>query len=195
MPDCAPVILDLVANDADPKWVNPRRKWCVKRDCGANAAEQLVGLAAKRTKLGVGDAQNVKTFVADEWTLEYDLAFAGLAEEVYIAAMLAANDDPLNDTKKTRAAVEVHAHATYEVLVAAAAGSRDVLCSHVYEMFSSKRASKAIAAQYLAELLTEKMTKGEIDDTWLPARLPSYLKSAIDFATTPIPPFAAGAPA
>lgn len=195
MPDCAPVILDLVVDDADPKWASPRRKWSVKKEFGANAAEQLVRLAAKRTKLSVGDAQNVKTFVADEWTLEYDLAFAGLAEEVYIAAVLAANDDPLNDAKKTRAAVEVDAKAGYTALVAIAAGSRDVLCSHVYEMFSSKRASKAIAAQYLAELLTEKKTKGEIDDAWLSAHLPSYLKNAISFATTPISPVAAEAPA
>ncbi len=195
MPDCAPVILDLVVDDADPKWASPRRKWSVKKEFGANAAEQLVRLAAKRTKLSVGDAQNVKTFVADEWTLEYDLAFAGLAEEVYIAAVLAANDDPLNDAKKTRAAVEVDAKAGYTALVAMAAGSRDVLCSHVYEMFSSKRASKAIAAQYLAELLTEKKTKGEIDDAWLSAHLPSYLKNAIFFATTPISPVAAEAPA
>lgn len=198
MPDCAPVILELVANDADPKWTSPRRKWRVKREFGANAAEQLSGLAKKRTLLGVGDAQNVKTFVADEWTLEYDLAFAGLAEEVYIAAVLAANDDPLNDAKKKRSAVEVDAKTAYEALVVMAAGSRDVLCSHIYEMFSSKRASKAIAAQYLAELLTEKKTKGEINDAWLAAHLPSYLKNAITFATTPPPlaatPVAAGAP-
>lgn len=51
-------------------------------------------MAAKRTKLCAGDAQNVKTFVADEWTLEYDLEFAGRTEVVLIAAMLAANDDP-----------------------------------------------------------------------------------------------------
>ncbi len=193
MPDCAPVILDLVADDADPKWVSPRRKWRVKKEFGANAAEQRVGLAARRTKLAVGDAQNVKTFVADEWTLEYDLAFAGLTEEVYIAAILAANDDPLNDAKKTRAAVEFDAKAAYATLEAAAAGQRDVLCSHVYEMFSSKRASKAITAQYLAELLTEKKTKGEIDDVWLAARLPSYVKNAIAFATTPTPPTAVAA--
>jgi putative ATP-dependent endonuclease of OLD family len=190
MPDCAPVILDLVANDADPKWASPRRRWRVKREFGANTAEQLTGLAEKRIKLSVGDAQNVKTFVADEWTLEYDLAFAGLAEEVYIAAVLAANDDPLNDAKKIRSAVEVDAKAAYEALVVVAAGSRDVLCSHIYEMFSSKRASKAIAAQYLAELLTEKKTKGEINDAWLAAHLPSYLKNAITFATTPTPPAA-----
>ena len=184
MPDCAPAILDLVASDADPKWASPRRKWRVKKEFGATDAEQLAGLAAKRAKLCVGDAQNVKTFVADEWTLEYDLAFAGLSEEVYLAAVLAANDDPLNDAKKTRAAVEVDAKAAYGTLVALAAGRRDLLCSHVYEMFSSKRASKAIAAQYLAELLTERKTKGDIDAAWLAAHLPSYIKDAVTFATT-----------
>lgn len=187
MPDCAPAILDLVASDSDPKWASPRRKWRVKKEFGATDAEQLVGLAAKRAKLCVGDAQNVKTFIADEWTLEYDLAFAGLSEEVYIAAVLAANDDPLNDAKKTRAAVEVDAKAAYGTLVTLAAGRRDLLCSHVYEMFSSKRASKAIAAQYLAELLIERKTKGDIDAAWLAAHLPSYIKDAVTFATTPTP--------
>lgn len=187
MPDCAPAILDLVADDADPKWASPRRKWRVRREFGTDAAEQATGLAAKRARLSEGDAQNVKTFVADEWTLEYDLAFAGLAEEVYVAAVLAANDDPLNAAKKTRAAVETDAKAAYEALVTMAAGSRDVLCSHVYEMFSSKRASKAIAAQYLAELLTAKKASGNIDAAWLAARLPSYIKNAITFVTSAMP--------
>lgn len=192
MPDCAPVILELVTDDADPKWVSPRRRWRVKREFGANAAEQLVGLTAKRTKLSDGDAQNVETFVADEWTLEYDLAFAGLAEEVYIAAVLAANDDHLNDDKKTQAEVTVAAKTAYTALEAASGGNREVLCSHVYEMFSSKRASKAIAAQHLADLLSGKSKKGEIDGAWLSARLPTYIKNALAFATTPLPPVAAG---
>lgn len=197
MPDCAPTILDLVADDADPKWASQRRKWRVKKEFGTNPAEQLVELAAKRNKLCVGDAQNVKTFVADEWTLEYDLAFAGLSEEVYIAAVLAANDDPLNEAKKQRVALEVDAKAAYEALVTLAAGNRDVLCSHVYEMFSSKRASKAIAAQYLAELLAERKARGDIGAAWLAARLPRYIKEAITFVTTPTPPatVAAGDPA
>ncbi len=197
MPDCAPIILGLVANDTDPKWASPLRKWRVKKEFGANVAEQLVGLDAKRAKLVAGDAQNVKTFVADEWTLEYDLAFAGLAEEIYIAAVFAANDDPLNEAKKTQTELEADAKTAYAALEAVAGGSRDILCSHVYEMFSSKRSSKAIAAQYLAERLSEKKTKGEIDGAWLAARLPNYIKDAIDYATTPLSPTAvsAGAPA
>ncbi|MBS1157626.1 MAG: ATP-dependent endonuclease [Proteobacteria bacterium] len=192
MPDCAPVILGLVTNDTDPKWANPRRKWRVKKEFGASTVDQLVGLDAKRTKLVAGDAQNVKTFVADEWTLEYDLAFAGLAEDVYIAASFAANDDPLNEAKKTQTEVEADAKAAYAALEVVAASNRDVLCSHVYEMFSSKRSSKAIAAQYLAERLSDKKAKGEIDGAWLAARLPSYIKDAIDFATTPPAPAAVG---
>lgn len=196
MPDCAPRILELVVDDADPKWTSPRRKWRVKREFGATPADQLVGLQAKRGRLSEGDGQNVRTFVADEWTLEYDLAFAGLGEEVYIAAALAANDDPLNNGKKTHADVKATAKLDYAALVAQAAGQRELLCSHIYEMFSSKRASKSIAAQHLADMLSENAKTGKIDGAWLSARLPAYIKEAIVFATTPPAPVAvAAAPA
>jgi len=175
----------LVVDDADPKWISARRKWRVKREFGATAADRQAGLQTKRLRLSEGDGQNVRTFVADEWTLEYDLAFAGLAEEVYIAAVLAANDDPLNDDKKTHADVKAAATLGYAALEARAAADREVLCSHVYEMFSSKRASKSIAAQHLADLLSERAETAEIDGTWLLARLPAYIREAIAFATTP----------
>lgn len=192
MPDCAPLILELVTGDADPKWASLRRKWRVKREFGATPDEQFAGLKARRVRLSEGDGQNVSTFVADEWTLEYDLAFAGLAEEVYIAAVLAANDDPLNDDKKTYADVAAAAKVSYAALVANAGDDREVLCSHVYEMFSSKRASKAIAAQHLVDLLNEHARKGEIDNAWLTARLPAYIRDAISYATTPPAPIIPG---
>jgi putative ATP-dependent endonuclease of the OLD family len=196
MPNCAPRILELVVDDADPKWTSPRRKWRVKREFGATPADRQAGLQAKRVRLSEGDGQNVRTFVADEWTLEYDLAFAGLAEEVYIAAVLAANDDPLNDEKKTHAGVKAAAKLSYAALVVQAAGDREVLCSHVYEMFASKRVSKSIAAQHLVDLLSERARTGEIDGAWLSARLPAYIREAITFATTPpAPAVAAAAPA
>ena len=187
MPDCAPSILGLVESDTDPKWDSPRRKWKAKKDFGATTGMQSIGLEAKRARLRADDAQNVKTFVANEWTLEYDLAFAGLSQEVFLAATLASNDDPLNESKKTRSTVEAEADASYAALVTGAAGNREVLCSHIYEIFSSKRASKAITAQYLAELLAEKQSNGEIDATWLIARLPIYIREAITYATTPNP--------
>jgi putative ATP-dependent endonuclease of OLD family len=187
MPDCAPVILGLVVDDSDPKWTNPQRKWRVKKEFGANTVEQQAGLTVRRNKLCAGDAQNVKTFVADEWTLEYDLAVAGLAEEVYIAAVLAVNDDPLNEDKKSRENVVTQAQADFVKLTESVDNNTEVLCSNIYEIFSSKRASKAIAAQYLAELLIHKKSKGDLDSVWLQAHLPNYVMNAISFATTPMP--------
>ncbi|WBY03586.1 AAA family ATPase [Ramlibacter tataouinensis] len=187
MPDCAPCILGLVSGDDDPTWGSPRRKWRVKREVAATAGSLQAGLRAKRERLASGDGQNVKTFVADEWTLEYDLAFSGLAREVYTAAVLAANDDALNEGKKTSDDVVKLALADYEVLWGNAAGDIAVLSSHIYEMFASKRASKSIAAQYLADLLTEGNEAGAYDVAWLSARLPRYIKDAVDFATTPPP--------
>ena len=51
------------------------------------------GVKAKRKELSEKTSgQMVRTYVADEWTLEYDLAYFGLAEDVYVAARLARRD-------------------------------------------------------------------------------------------------------
>ena len=94
MPDCAPIILQLVANDEDPKWKSPNRRWKSVRDFGSTDEASKPALDTWRARLKKNDCQWVTTFIADHWTLEYDLAFCGLAEEVYIAAFLAKNDDP-----------------------------------------------------------------------------------------------------
>lgn len=186
MPDCAPQILGLVTGDDDVRWANPRRRWRAKRDFQA-AADPQTALRERLEGLAAGDGQNVKTFVADAWTFEYDLAFSGLAPDVYIAAVLAANDDALNaGTKKITDTVDA-ALADFEQLKSNAAGDKEVLCSHVYEMFASKRASKSIAAQYLADRLTAGAARGLYGVEWLRGSLPRYVQDAIIFATTPPP--------
>lgn len=188
MPDCAPEILGLVSSDADLKWTSTRRRWKTKKHFGGNGLTQDQALKAQQQKLAEDDAQSVKTFVANEWTLEYDLAFSGLAKEVYTAASLAHNDDPLNENKKTPETVSTEAAMEFSALVTSAAGSSEVLCSHIYEMFSSNHASKAISAQYLSELLSKKMETAEIDVAWLITNLPSYLIAAIEHVTEPYLP-------
>lgn len=186
MPDCAPVIVGLVENDEDPKWNNPRRRWHAIKDFGTTTEEQAANLKIRRDKISAGDGQHVQTFVSDKWTFEYALAFAGLDKEVHLAAHLALNDDPLNEETKERPILETETNAAYEALVATHSADRDKLCSIIYDLFKTQRASKSIAAQYLADILYENFEKSEIDSAWLAERLPIYIKDAITYATTPI---------
>jgi len=179
MPDCAPVILGLVTGDEDPKWQNNKRRWKALRDFGTAEETMEEALARRRGRLQVNDGQSVATFVADHWTLEYDLAFCGLAKEVYVAAMLAKNDDPLNEDKKSREDVTAAALAAFPDLEAGAAGDQTVLAVQVYSLFHSGAASKAIAAQYLAEFLSESSKQKGFEPATFAASLPRYIVDAI----------------
>ena len=161
MPDCAPAILGLVNGDDDEKWKSTTRRWKALRDFGDDSDLRDKALNEWRTQLTKNDGQNVKTFVADHWTLEYDLAFCGLAEQVYVAASLAKNDDPLNEEKKNRDEVEAAARDEFSVLKTETGEDHAALCSQIYRIFHSGGASKAVAAQYLAELLQKEGEEGK----------------------------------
>lgn len=184
MPDCAPEILGLVEGDADPKWQASRRRWKAVRDFGDDEKTRSITLAGQRERLKEHDGQSVMTFVADHWTLEYDLAYCGLAEQVYVAASLARNDDPLNEERKKRDDVIADAKAEFESLKSEAGGDDAALCSRIYRLFHSGGASKAVAAQHLAELLVEDFDEGKLDAATLRAKLPTYLLQAIQQVTT-----------
>lgn len=187
MPDCAPGLLGLVTDDDDEKWKNPQRRWKALRDFGSGDKTQAQALTEWRARLLASDGQSVKTFVADYWTLEYDLAFSGLAEEVYVAASLAKNDDPLNEQKKKRADVEATARTEFKSLETKAQGNRAVLCTQVYQLFHSGSASKAIAAQYLADLLATAGEAATFDKAAFSAKLPSYIVDAIKHVNRLLP--------
>jgi putative ATP-dependent endonuclease of OLD family len=93
MPDCAPEIVGRV--DAGAAWPEKnKRRWRAKGDFTTPELDQ------KRDEIiAKASGQNVETFVAGEWTLEYDLAHAGLAREVFIASRLAKNDDQIASGK------------------------------------------------------------------------------------------------
>lgn len=192
MPDCAPTILGLVSGDDDEKWSSSKRRWKALRDFGGIGKTQEQALQEWRARLQSADGQSVKTFIADYWTLEYDLAFCGLAADVYVAASLALNDDPLNEEKKQRADVEAAARAAFEEIETAANGDRTVLGTRVYQLFHSGGASKAIAAQYLAEMLSKQGDTPAFDRAAFEAKLPRYIVEAIAHvrggATPGLPP-------
>ena len=182
----------------------------VMPDCGKSIINKSIstkgelgetGLQEKRAALSEKTTgQMVETFVADEWTLEYDLAYSGLAEDVFVAARLARKDQALATQGKdfdesmlnTKAQAARTAFKTLkdEVKKATANGSSDgcnyqaLLAVRVYALFETgTKASKPIAAQYLAGLLEDRQQKEKLDpDAWRKI-LPSYLVKAIEHVT------------
>ena len=212
MPDCAPTIIGKLKETDEWPPLNSKRHWRAKRDV---PDLQFVRNAKREKAMG----QCVKSFVSDEWTFEYDLALGpkdetggfpgGLAEDVYVAASLAEKDEKLTRQfgvdvseqpslldENSFEKIEAAALKSFADLTNAASASastscatEEIIAAHVYAKFASGSASKAIAAQYLAERLMRKHLSGELTAQSLRARLPTYLVEAIDYVTSgpPIP--------
>lgn len=178
MPDCAPVIIGKTQEGED--WPDKgRRRWRAKSDF--TDVELAAHREAIRNKVS---GQKVESFVADEWTLEYDLAYAGLAEDMLIAAHLARYDEQINVGTIKRGTVEANAREVFGALVAQAQQAKDKLASEVYAYFTKgARVSKAVAAQYLAERLEKRVDQGELTKEALKVCLPAYLVAAIEHVT------------
>lgn len=179
MPDVAPAIIGKIGlGEEIPARPPSKRRWRVKSDFpGAKLAERRQVLTEKAT------GQNVRTFVADEWTFEYDLAFSGLAKEVWNAAVLSLADERIHSAAITRDdALAERAH-EFERL---GASSAELLACHVYAKFEAEGASKAVGAQYLAGSLESAAKKGDLSAEKLRARLPKYILDAIGHVTSPL---------
>lgn len=182
MPDVAPWIVGkLRPGEQVPARPPSRRQWRIKADFPEG---QLAQRRVERRARASG--QRVETFVSDEWTLEYDLAFHGLGKQVYRAATLALKDDALATGRAAQAEVLAGADAAYQQLVDAG-HDPETLGSHVYALFEVERASKAIAAQYLAELLEKESEAGTLTDLALRQLLPPYVVAAIAHVTAAFP--------
>jgi putative ATP-dependent endonuclease of OLD family len=143
------------------------------------------GLDERRIKLRERlDGQHVCSFVADWWTLEYDLAFCGLAEEVYIASKLARSERAL--TAEQVGTISDAASSDFRSIMANCEqeGSNpkhvsELVAVQVYRTIIDDRISKTVVAQYLAKHLeTKKLGHDE-----LRALLPKYITGAIDYVT------------
>lgn len=169
MPDCAPSICINEKYTSDSSsWPNKSdRQWRAESDFTPTEAESHVEEIKNRA-----DGQLVKTFVSNHWTLEYDLAFAGLEhadmKSVLIDALISVSYKKENwETKK-------------ETLTQAldAAHTKEEKAAIFYSYFTSKKASKADFAQMLALKLSQKF-KDKPDV--LKEVIPSYLSDAIDY--------------
>ncbi|UKE47061.1 ATP-dependent nuclease [Xanthomonas cerealis] len=182
MPDNAPWIVGkLAVDEAIPVRPPSKRQWRVKQDFPGAALEEL-----RQSKREKASGQKVQTFVADEWTLEFDLAYSGLDKLVWCAATLALNDMAIQEDRKTKAEALQAANEDFAALMASQP-DRVTRSVYVYARFLSGGASKTIGAQYLAELLEEEVKAAELSVEDLRGRLPPYLVSAIAHVTEPLP--------
>ena len=177
MPDCAPEITGRIR----PGEIWPeknKRRWCAKKDYTPQE------LTERRDEIrDKASGQYVKTFVADEWTLEYDLAHAGLAREVFVAARLAAHDERIAAGKVKTYVVARQALRDFDVLVGEHP-NKDELSTYIYEPFiNDSRLSKATAAQYLACILQSRHRRGRMTPESLRGMLPRYIVAAIEHVT------------
>lgn len=172
-------------------------KLVIKKDIPTKGELGESGLKQKRVELRKKtNGQTVKTFIADEWTLEYDLAHFGLAEDVYVAARLAKKDEALAkkgedlDEQKTmeekQAALTDFNSLSQKLQNDASSGltdgctNQELLATEAYALFTTgTKASKTISAQYLAGALENKQLT---PDAWRIV-LPPYLVAAIDYVT------------
>jgi putative ATP-dependent endonuclease of the OLD family len=176
MPDCAPCIVGKL-KEGEQLPQKSERRWLVKSDFAGDLTFRKEEIRSKSS------GQNVATFVADEWTLEYDLAFAGLAEELWIAAHLASKDERINDGK-TKRWREVRAARKSFLKLCSQTDSTEKRAAYVYAWFT-EGTSKAVTAQYLAEILEWKIRRKRLTSTSLREKLPKYLVSAIAYVTSP----------
>lgn len=171
MPDCAPALLNLLEADGSRP---PKHRWRTKGDLGEE------GLKNRRASIEAkASGQSVRTFVADEWTLEYDLAQFGLAKAVWIAADLADADFNIHGKDVRVADVVRESNRAFKKL---ASLTREEISTLVYAKFRSG-VSKAIAAQYLAAILDRRTRQGRLTSAALRAALPPYVINAIDYVT------------
>ena len=169
MPNCAPSIcIDEKYTDDIATWPEKsKRQWRAEADFSqAEADKHIADIKAR------ADGQNVRTFVSNHWTLEYDLAFYGLQDpkmkDILIETLIFVSYKPENRDKK-----KLDLIATLD-----AAASMEEKAAHFYSFFTSKKASKADFAQRLAYNLcnNSSMTSAELKDA-----VPPYLHQAIEF--------------
>ncbi|MGQ0280353.1 ATP-dependent nuclease [Sphingopyxis sp. Q841] len=158
------------------------------RDIPPSEAKHLVGKRRTEDEWSVEDiAAHVQTlrrdvgdpveaFIADHWTLEYDLARApGIAENVHQAIQLAKTTSRNPDWL---AKIRERASETYGGWQKAGLSATEIAV-RIYEPLLNKEASKAEAAEQLAALLRKRTETADA----MRKILPPYLVRAIDYVT------------
>lgn len=155
---------------------------------GTEAADAV---RRKISRVETSDDPAVKVFVSDFWTLEFDLARAGLAKLMFIAVALGQTQKSKGErlTEADEKAVAESARAAWPGLKAKHPDPTE-LAAVIYQPLYEKDASKAVTAEYAAKLIrTGQYGVGQA----LLDSLPPYLKAALRHLTQTSDPAAAAA--
>ncbi|WP_085811953.1 ATP-dependent nuclease [Geoanaerobacter pelophilus] len=170
---------DIVPDIANTYVSKPAKGKRFESDYGVGEAELVVKRKVDRVESS--DIPSVKVFVSDHWTLEYDLASAGLAELMFHATTLGRKALSKGERLSKEDEVEALVEATTEwaKLQVLSLPAND-LAAIVYRPLYDKEASKAVTAQYAADLLRNGKYGREQE---LLDALPQYLKKALRHLT------------
>ncbi len=130
------------------------------------------------------DGENVRTFVSDHWTLEYDLAHAGLGHCLYVAISLAKDEARLDKqgeafTDEQQNKVIAAAEESWSKLNEEVGDREDATEYLAYKVYKPLlgNLSKPATAQHMASLLLSG-ARNECSQS-----IPDYIKKAIAYVT------------
>ena len=164
LPNCAPAICINPAYSSRDKYPENRRRW--KTESEFSEDEKKTHIEKINTK---ADGQKVKTFVSEHWTLEYDMFFRGLNDEM-LQALVEVEYDKGNQEKK---------HEEIQKIIDKFTCTEEK-ASYFYSYFYGGSASKAEFAQQLASILLKEYSD---NPEALISQLPPYLVAAIKYVT------------
>ena len=164
MPDCGPAICINSEYTDKANWPE-KRKWKVESDFPSRKEKEDYLKSLKDR----ADGQQVKTFVADRWTFEYDLAYAGLLDEMIDSIVKVRYVECNRNAKQDAINRKLSKYSTLEEKAA-----------YLYHFFADDSTSKAEVAQQMADILESKYFD---DSEMLKGKLPQYIIDAIDYVT------------
>lgn len=181
MPDCALEMFGKVESDAE---VDSKKRRVAKFEKDLADKREREDWNANKCS---DDGDNIRTFVSDYWTLEYDIARSGLGLEVWVASNLAReearNDRREEEKPRDPKEIEESAAAEWMDLVQKHGGHpawQDFISCKAYEPLKNGKVSKPMLAQHLASLLESKYPSQ--DSLAQFAQLaPKYIRSALDY--------------
>jgi putative ATP-dependent endonuclease of OLD family len=170
---------DIVPDIAQSFVAKPKTGKRFESDYTATEASDAV--KRKRDRVELASNSFVRVFVSDQWTLEFDLVFAGLGDLMFVAILLgqkqASKGERLTDADE---ATVIAGSASAWTAIAAKHTDPQALATEIYQPLYDRQASKAVTAQYAAKLLRSgKYGKGKV----LFDKLPLYLKNALAHLT------------